>query len=263
MPPGWPDVKTRSPSFEPLGENLQVVLDLRGLVVLVHAEHRDVEVVARVREVVGVAAEERDAVLRREHQAHVRVLLVAIQVVEAALVERDDGALQPGGVGRLLLDLGDRGAARGERIGLRRAALDGAVDAGRHVLDALQDVQLHRRDLQFVGAGLREEPVLDQVALGRAELLHRARARRGGSSARGRRATRTSRTRRRSGSTTAARGSSHSSVTSKPYAFLMAALGTALYGQKPSSARGAAVAPTRSRMAAPASRARNDMVMTP
>ena len=56
---------------------LQVVLDLDRLVVLVDAEEADVEVVARVLEVVRVAAEEGDLLLGGEDEADVGVLLEA------------------------------------------------------------------------------------------------------------------------------------------------------------------------------------------
>ena len=54
---------------------LQIVLDLGRLVVLVDAEEADVEVEARVLEVVRVAAEEGDLLLGREDEADVGVLL--------------------------------------------------------------------------------------------------------------------------------------------------------------------------------------------
>ena len=78
------------------------------LVVLVDAEEADVEVVARVLEVVRVAAEEGDLLLGGEDEADVGVLLERVQVVLAAGVERDDvGADALGLVGVGLLDLGD------------------------------------------------------------------------------------------------------------------------------------------------------------
>src|SRR5262249_3285934 len=68
-----------------------------------------IEVVARVLEVVGVAAEESDATLGREDEADVGVLLVAIEVILPTLVERDHIAAEAGLVGRFLLNLRDGG----------------------------------------------------------------------------------------------------------------------------------------------------------
>src|SRR5258707_9815845 len=58
----------------------------------------DIEVVARELEIVGIAAEERDRLLGREHQPHVLVTAALVESVEAALIERDDGATGVPGV---------------------------------------------------------------------------------------------------------------------------------------------------------------------
>ena len=94
----------------------QIVLALDRLAVLVHAEERHVEVVARIREVVGIAAEERDLLLGREDQPDVGVFLVAIQPVLAALVERHDVGPQAGLVEAFFLDARDLGLPRVERL---------------------------------------------------------------------------------------------------------------------------------------------------
>ena len=59
----------------------EVVLELGRLVVLVDAEEADVEVVARVLEVVRVAAEEGDLLLGGEDEADVGVLLEPVEVI--------------------------------------------------------------------------------------------------------------------------------------------------------------------------------------
>ena len=63
------------------------MLDLRRLVVFVGPEEADVEVVAGIFEVVGVAAEERDVEFGSEDQPDVGVFFVAVQVVLAPLVQ--------------------------------------------------------------------------------------------------------------------------------------------------------------------------------
>ena len=149
---------------------LQVVVGGVGrLAVLVEPEQRDVEAVARIGEIVGVAAEERGLELRREDQAHVRVLLVAVQVVQRALVQRHHLAAQAGDLLRLLLDPAHRRAARRKCFGRRHLRLDRRVHLRRHVLDALQHLELHARHLQLLRARRRVEPVLDVVLLRRAE----------------------------------------------------------------------------------------------
>ena len=79
--------------------------------VLVGAEEREVEVVARIGEVVGIAAEERHLLLGREDEADVGVLLVAIEPVLRALVERDDVGAQAGASRLSFSMLRDFGAA--------------------------------------------------------------------------------------------------------------------------------------------------------
>ena len=59
------------------------------LAVEVDAQIGDVEVVARELEVVGIAAEEGDRLLGREHQPHVLVAAVLVEIVDAAVIELD------------------------------------------------------------------------------------------------------------------------------------------------------------------------------
>ena len=81
--PGLPETKISSPSAAPCGAHCKIVLDLGRLAVLVNAEEADVEVVAGILEVVRIAAEEGDRLLRGEDQPHVGIFLVAIEVVRA------------------------------------------------------------------------------------------------------------------------------------------------------------------------------------
>src|SRR5947209_17066369 len=81
-----------------IGGPLEVILKTYRLVVLVSAEERNVEVVARVLEVVWVPTEEGNGELRREDQPYVVVFLVLIKVIDRARVERDHIAAQPGGL---------------------------------------------------------------------------------------------------------------------------------------------------------------------
>ena len=64
--------------------------------ILIDAEKADIETVARELEVVGISAEEGDLLLGGENEANVGVAAVAVEVILAALVERDDPALEPG-----------------------------------------------------------------------------------------------------------------------------------------------------------------------
>ena len=92
------------------------VLHLRRLAILVGTEQAHVEVEAGELEVVGIAAEERDLAFGGEDEADVGVLLRPVEVVRAALEERDDVAPQAGLLERLLLDRCHRLAAGGEGV---------------------------------------------------------------------------------------------------------------------------------------------------
>ncbi len=75
-----------------------------GLAILVGAEEANVEVVAGILEVVGIAAEEGDGELGAKTEPDIRVFLVRVEMILPALIERDDVAAQAGLVGRFLLD---------------------------------------------------------------------------------------------------------------------------------------------------------------
>src|SRR2546430_16400229 len=60
--------------------------------ILVSPQERDVEVVTREVEVVGIAAEEGDGELGREDEADVLEAAVPVQIVAAAVIKRDDVA---------------------------------------------------------------------------------------------------------------------------------------------------------------------------
>ena len=141
------------------------------LAVLVGPKEADVEVVAGKLEVVGVATEKRDLLLRREDEPHVGVFLGSIKMVETALMERDHVAPQSGRGERLLLDLRHHLAAGGKRVGRRHARRDGPLHAGGDVLDRDEHVEFEVVALEFVGLGGRREAVAIVVVLRVAQLL--------------------------------------------------------------------------------------------
>jgi hypothetical protein len=145
---------TRSFSAGPVALHLKWFGVLAGLAVFVGAEEGDVEVHPRVLKVVDVAAEAGDLLLRGEHKADVGVLLVPVQVVQPAVVQRDHVGPQPGLVERLLFELPHDGSAGGERVGRGHARLHRGVHLGRHVRDLLEDVDLLVRALQLLVARL-------------------------------------------------------------------------------------------------------------
>src|SRR5712664_737807 len=66
----------------------EIVVEVYWFVVFVDAEESNVEVITRIGKIVGVAAEECGVKFRSEHQTHVRVLLVFVEMKHIAGVER-------------------------------------------------------------------------------------------------------------------------------------------------------------------------------
>ncbi len=151
---------------------LQIVIHFDRNAVFVSAEERDVQVVARILEVVRIAAEKGDIELRREHQPHVGVLLVAIEMILAAVVKRDHIAAQPGTVERFLFNRIDGRAPRSLSRARGHLGLDRRVDARGDILHRVQHVQFEIRASRFVSARGRLEAQVDVVLLPRAQFLN-------------------------------------------------------------------------------------------
>ena len=145
----------------PVEEVLRVV----GLPVLVDPEDGEVQVVAGEGEVVIVAAEEGDLLLGREDQADVRVLLVAVDPVLAALVEVHVLAGEAGLHLHLLLDLLDLDFAGLLGLLLGHAGLHGLVDPVRDVVHGHECEYLQARHLDLLLPGGRGEAVLHVVVI--------------------------------------------------------------------------------------------------
>lgn len=155
---------------------LEEMIHLGRLAVFVGAKDRDIEIVAGILEVVGIAAEERRLLLGREDEADVGVNLVAVKVVARALVERDDVAAQAGGVEGFLFDRGLGGVARGEHLGGRHVGAHRGVHLGGDVLDRLEHVELEVDALELLGARAGVEAVEQEVLFLGAELEDRVEA---------------------------------------------------------------------------------------
>jgi hypothetical protein len=153
------------------GRELEEGLRVDGRAVLVGAEERDVEVVARVREVVGVAAEERDRLLGGEHEAHVRVLLVAVEPVLGPPVELDHLAPQAGFLQAVLLHVGDEAAALVARLAIAPRARGRLLDPARDVLASHEHVHLVPGARELLAARSRGEAPRDEVLLRARDVL--------------------------------------------------------------------------------------------
>ena len=165
-------MKVRSPGCVRRGVGEKIRSAVERTAVGVDPQVADIEVVARKLEIVGIAAEEGDRLLRREHQPHVLVTAVLVEIVDAAVIELDDVAadvrLRCRSIRRAMIA---RSAFKRVGEGLPVLAGNGPVDAIGHVgdIDELIDLDVGTLDLVFCFA--RVEAGGDEILRRRRELL--------------------------------------------------------------------------------------------
>ncbi len=148
---------------------LQVVVEMDGLVVLVDTEEGDVQVIAREGEVVGIAAKKCRIKFRRKYEAHVGVLLVLVEVVNFARVERNHVAAEASRGCAILFDGAHCGALCLARVGSRHGCRGSGFHFRGDVVDADQHVQFKIGTLCFFGMGLGVKTGLHVVVAGSGE----------------------------------------------------------------------------------------------
>src|SRR5689334_2334156 len=151
------------------GGPLEVALRMYWLTIFVNTNEGHVDIEAWEIEVVRVATEKRGLEFRHEHETHIGVLLVTIEIVLSALVKRDDVRAQPGGFSRLRFDRGSLSASRRKRLRVCHAVLHGFVHTRGHVFDTLQHVQLETRCFDFFRPRASDESLFREILLWRAD----------------------------------------------------------------------------------------------
>jgi hypothetical protein len=96
---------------------------MRRFAILIDPEESDVQIVAGISEVIGIAAEEGDVEFRCEHQPHIGVFLILVEVINLAGIENHDVAAQSGRSGAVFFDLGHGGALGLSGLRRRHAGL--------------------------------------------------------------------------------------------------------------------------------------------
>ena len=155
---------------------LQVVVEMNRLVVFVNTEEGDVEVIARVGKIVGVATEKCRLKFRRKHQAHIGVFLVSVQVVNFARVESNNVAAQAGRCGAVFFNGAHGGALCVAGVGIGHGRRSGGFHLGSDVVDADEHVQFKVRTFGLVRPGPGVETALHIVGAGRGKLRNAVRA---------------------------------------------------------------------------------------
>ena len=111
------------------------MLNFGGLTILVDAEDADIEIVARIFEIIRIAPEKRHGLFWRKNDAHIVVTFVAIKVISAALIKRDHIRAQSGFLLALFFNCGNRSVACAVRCGGRHVRFDGALYARGHIFN--------------------------------------------------------------------------------------------------------------------------------
>src|SRR5437016_5526439 len=112
----------------------QEMLDLRRLAILVSAEDADIEIEARIFEVIRIAAVKGGLLLRSENEPDVVVAFETIEVVSAALVKGDHVGAQSRFLFALLFDFRDDLLAGRGGLLRRHARFQRRLDARRYIL---------------------------------------------------------------------------------------------------------------------------------
>src|SRR5262249_42180062 len=95
-------VAIRSPPSVPL----QVILALHRLAVFVNAKHSEIDVKARIGEIVRIASKKSGLLFRSENKSNVGIFLIPVKPVLAAFIEGYDIRPQSRFIEALLLDSG-------------------------------------------------------------------------------------------------------------------------------------------------------------
>src|SRR5271169_6245684 len=149
-----------------LGIPLQEIFAINGLAIFVDAEQRHIQVVARISEIVRIAAVKSSLLFHGKDQTDVGVLLVAVEPILAAGVESDHIRAEAGFVGALALDVGDDGLALGEFFFRVLGGLYRGVDAVRDILGGNEDIDFQVRRLHFLFGLGGVEAVADVIMFG-------------------------------------------------------------------------------------------------
>jgi hypothetical protein len=123
--------------FDRLGRPAEKMRGLEGSIVLINPEEGDVEVVAGVGEIVGVAAKKGCRVFGGENQPDISIDFILVERLKAAGIKADHLATQAGLLGRVFFEGGDEFLPGGSRIGRVFGGCLGCPDVFGHILDVL------------------------------------------------------------------------------------------------------------------------------
>ena len=149
----------------PLRVPPQILFGRSRAAVFVGAQKREIQVVSRIGEIIGIAAEKCSLLFRREHQSHIGIFFISVQPILTTGVKRHYIRSKVGRDKTLLLDPGPFPLTRIKRLLFGHARLHHALNAGGNVLHRHQHVEFEIRTLQLLRLGSRIEAVADIVFL--------------------------------------------------------------------------------------------------
>ncbi|GBC83468.1 hypothetical protein HRbin10_02616 [bacterium HR10] len=170
-PPRMPGDEDQFSLARPLRVPPQVVLRANRPPILVHAKEREIQAVSGIREIVGIATEEGDLLLRREDQTHIGIALVAVEPVFGSVIERHDLRMRAGRLAALPLDARDLRPPSFERLALAHAGSNRGVHPRRHVLHLDEHVKRQVRALQLLPRRAGVKAIAHVILLGGGHLL--------------------------------------------------------------------------------------------
>ena len=159
------------PVFGTVRAPVQVVGTASWFAAFICPYEADIEVEAREIEIIRIAAELSDPKLRREHQAHVGVALVAVQIVDPAVVQGYQVATHAWIRAAALLQLRPFGAKGVVRV---VAGLAGrrTLNLSRHIANLHQLIEFECGTFALLGNRFCDETAFNQVLFWRRQLIH-------------------------------------------------------------------------------------------
>src|SRR5262249_16618371 len=150
---------------------LEKMGSLQRLSVFVYTKESNIEIVARVGEVVVITAEESDLLFGSKYETNVRIFLKTIEPIFASAVERNDFAAQSCFIGRRLLDRRSCRFALFIGFLVRCSGLYGALNLACYVFIRREDIDFEIRRTELFDSCAGEKALFRVVPIFRRDFL--------------------------------------------------------------------------------------------
>src|SRR5439155_26280729 len=113
----------------------QEMVDRGWLVIFIHAQEGDVQVITRIGKVVRITPKKGCVVLWRKDEPNIGVFFIFVKIVHASLIEGHHIAAGLGGIGAFLFESGHSPALCRKSLSWVYLRLGGPVDLGRDIFN--------------------------------------------------------------------------------------------------------------------------------